>query len=100
MGQTRKNVSQYSDKLNKVFIDMQNVLQVDVRRNATSAELYLRITLLYSLPQFAQGLLKRCSTYMNRHLMANRDADPMIIKQVQVLRCTNSGSVYMGNTET
>lgn len=75
---------------------MQNILPVDVKRNVTNGagELYLRATLLYSLPQFAQDLVERCSTHIDPRLISNRDTDPHIIRHV--LRCTNPGSVYMG----
>lgn len=76
---------------------MLNVLPVDVKRNSTSVELYLRATLLYSSPQYAQDLVERCNTHIDSRLMTNRDVEPAVSRHV--LRCTNPGSVYMGDLE-
>lgn len=82
--------------LNKVFINMQNVLAVDVKRNSATTELYLRATMLYSLPQYAQDVIERCTTHVDPRLMSNRDIDPSVIRHV--LRCTNPGAMYVGNS--
>lgn len=87
----------YSSILKKVFINMQNVLPVDVKRNPASIDLYLRATLLYSLPQYTQEIVERCSTHVDPRISTNRDVEPMVVKHV--LRCSNQGSVYFGNTE-
>lgn len=78
---------------------MQNILPIDVKHNPTpdGSELFLRATLLYSSPQFVQELVERCSAHVDTRLMNNRDIEPHIIRHV--LRCTNPGSIYMGNTE-
>ncbi|GLV33641.1 Actin-related protein 3 [Carabus blaptoides fortunei] len=87
----------YSSQLQKVFINMQNVLPVDVKRNPSNIQLYLRATMLYSLPQYAQELVERCSTHVDPRMSTNREVDPMLMKHV--LRCSNPNSVYMGNAE-
>lgn len=78
---------------------MQNILPVDVKRNAIpeSGDLFLRATLLYSLPQFAQELVERCSAHVDTRLLHNRDIEPHIVRHV--LRCTNAGSIYLGNAD-
>lgn len=51
---------------------MQNVLPVDVKRNPATIDLYLRATLLYSLPQYTQEIVERCSTHVDTRISTNR----------------------------
>lgn len=78
---------------------MQNILPVDIKRNAMpeGGDLFLRATLLYSLPQFAQELVERCSAHVDPRLLNNRDVEPHVVRHV--LRCTNQGSMYLGNSD-
>lgn len=78
---------------------MQNILPVDVKRNEVpeNGDLFLRATLLYSLPQYAQELVERCSAHVDPRLLNNRDIEPQVVRHV--LRCTNPGSIYLGNAD-
>ncbi|GLV44032.1 Mms19 [Carabus blaptoides fortunei] len=82
----------YSDSLQKVYINMHNVLPIDVKRNFTNKPVYLRARMLFSLPQYAQEMVERCSAHIEP-----KNVDPMMLKHV--LWCSNTNSIYQGNTE-
>lgn len=54
---------------------MHNVLPIDVKRNLTDKPVYLRATMLFSLPQYAQEMVERCSAHIEPKLSINKGND-------------------------
>lgn len=57
--------------------------------------LFLRATPLYTLPQFSNEFVERCSTHIDPRLPNNSNIPSHLL--CHVLRCTNSDSLYMGD---
>lgn len=81
---------------------MNTVLPVEVQCKSlpNREELFLRATPLFSLPQYEHELVQRCTVHQqqNQNLPKNDNVEPHILKHV--LRCSNHGSMYMGNVDT
>lgn len=75
---------------------MSNSLPIEVKCiRRPGQNLYIRATLLYSLPQYTHVLVERCSVHAEKRDINNHNIPQDQIKHV--LRCANAGSEYLGD---
>ncbi|XP_058807199.1 cellular tumor antigen p53 [Phymastichus coffea] len=82
----------YSQKLQKVFIHMEEVLPLQFSWAPPQDGLWVRATMVYKLDQHRSQPVIRCPNHMAPDNNSNRNINPLQVKHV--IRCTHSASTY------
>ncbi|XP_056640461.1 tumor protein p73 isoform X1 [Diorhabda carinulata] len=90
-----KNAWVYSPMLNKVYMDMRSAFPVDFKvKDRPPFPLFIRVTPMYSLPQYTQDCVYRCLNHEFTDDGTDRDISPHI--KSHVIRCHNKTAYYIG----
>ncbi|KAK4882096.1 hypothetical protein RN001_005415 [Aquatica leii] len=96
--QAGNNTWVYSEKLNKIYTLISQSIAVDFKWNAPMESMYVRATPLYSAPQYAQTMVKRCLLHCSDLEPSNLNIPSELYDHV--LRCQNPNAYYCGSVES